>query len=432
MKKLSIAVALAAGTALTSVPRAVAATPRADANDPKALVAQINTAFAEYKATNDAAVNGKADAAKLAAVETSISELTSALEAAQAKLAAAQIGGSGGDQLSAEAKAHSTAFNQFFRKGSEPASGMRELEVAAKLTTQSDPDGGYLVPEQMEKTIDRVLGSVSAMRSLSGNISFSGQTYKKLVNKGGASAGWVGEQGARGETSTPTLVEIALNAHEIYAQPAATQTSLDDSFFDVESWLADEVSIAFAEQEGAAFISGDGVSRPRGFLSYPTVANANHAWGKLGFVTSGHATAFAAPAAEVSPADCLISLYYALKEGYRNGASFLTSDAVLGTIRKMKDGDGNYLWAPPQGAADVPTIMQKPVVTDDNMPGLGAGAFPVAFGNFKRGYLIGDRQGVRVLRDPFTSKPNVLFYTTKRVGGGVVNFEAIKLLKISA
>lgn len=431
MKQISRAAMLAAGAAVVAMPRAVHAAPRADANDPKALIAQINTAFEEFKATNDAALKGKVDDAamnaKLAAINVSITELTDSLEKAQADLAAAKLGG-GGDALSAEATAHAAAFNGFFRKGTEPTN-MRELEVKAGLTTQSDPDGGYLVPDQMEKTIDRVLGTVSAIRGISRVINISGQTYKKLVNMGGAGSGWVGEQQAREETATPTLREIAINAHELYAQPGATQTALDDSTFNVEQWLADEVSIEFAEQEGAAFVDGDGVSKPRGILAYQTAANAaNLAWGKIGFVVTGGAAGFAAG----DPADALIDLYYALKAGYRNGASFVTSDAVMGTIRKFKDGQGNYLFAPPTGPDMPATLLGKPVITDDNMPGLGAGAFPVAFGNFQRGYLIVDRQGVRVLRDPYTSKPNVLFYTTKRVGGGVVNFEAIKLLKCSA
>ena len=429
MKHVSRAAMLAAGTALC-VPAAVCATPRADGSDPKALVAQINQAFEEFKATNDAALKNKADdtvvSEKLANINAAITEMTTALEKAQADLAAAQLGGAGGDTVSPEAKAHAAAFNTFFRKGTEPAN-MRELEVQAKLTTQSDADGGYLVPEELEGTIDRVLGTQSAIRAISRVINISGQTYKKLVNMGGATSGWVGESGARAETSTPTLREIAIHAHELYAMPGATQTALDDSYFNVEQWLADEVSIEFAEQEGEAFVTGNGVDKPRGILSYNTVENASYSWGNLGYVETGAAAAFHAD----NPADALIDLYYAVKSGYRQGASFLTSDAVLGTIRKMKDGDDNYLWAAPTAAGEVPTILQKPVITDDNMPALGADAFPVAFGNFQRGYLIVDRQGVRVLRDPFTSKPNVLFYTTKRVGGGVVNFEAIKLLKCS-
>ncbi len=251
-------------------------------------------------------------------------------------------------------------------------------------------------------------------------MTISAQEYAVLVSQGGTTSGWVGEEGKRAETKASTLAKIVINSGEIYANPAATQRALDDAWLDVAQWLADEVAIEFAEQEGEAFILGDGKDKPRGILTYPMVANTSYAWGKLGFVASGAAAGFSTTA----PADALIDLYYSLKKGYRNGATFLTSDLVLGKIRKFKDGDGNYLWAPP--TVDMPgTILGKPVETDDNMPELAANAFPVAFGNFKRAYLVADRQGARVLRDPFTNKPNVHFYTTKRVGGAVVNYEAL-------
>jgi HK97 family phage major capsid protein len=428
MRKLALASVAMAALATPARPRAIAGTVRADATDPKAMVEAINRAFEEFKATNDDALKAKADdglvQAKLSALEAEITKVTGSLEKAQADLAAAKLGGGAGAQLSPEAAEHAEKFNAWFRKGNEPAN-MRDLEVQAALTTQSDPDGGFLVPKEMEKTIDRVLGTVSQLRSQSRVINISGTEYKKLVNMAGTGVGWVGEEEARPTTATPTLREIAITAMEIYANPASTQGALDDSAFDVEKWLADEVSIAFAEAEGAAFVNGSGVKKPRGILQYDTVANASYAWGSLGYVATGAAADFAAS----NKGDNLIDLYYALKAGYRNGAVFLTSDAVMGTIRKFKDGQGNYLFSPPTGPDMPPTLLGKPVVTDDNMPALGANAYPVAFGNFQRGYLIVDRTGVRILRDPFTNKPFVNFYTTKRVGGGVVNFEAIKLLK---
>jgi HK97 family phage major capsid protein len=344
-------------------------------------------------------------------------------------MAALKVGGAG-IEADPDRQEHASAFNRWFRKGVD--NGLADLEVKAKLTTQSDPDGGYLVPEETEAGIDRVLGTVSTIRSLSRVISISTDTYKKLVNMGGASSGWVGEEEDRPETVTPTLREIVINTGELYAMPASTQKALDDSRIDIAAWLADEVSIEFAEQEGAAFASGDGVKKPRGILSYTAVANASYEWGKLGYIATGAAADFATATASVSPADALIDLYYALKSGYRNGASWLMSDAVMAKVRKFKDPEGAFLWAPPTAAAEVATILGKPVYNDDNMPAISAGAFPIAFGNFGRAYLIADRIGVRVLRDPYSSKPNVLFYTTKRVGGGVVNFEALKLLKIAA
>jgi HK97 family phage major capsid protein len=416
-------------------PRALCGRPRADApTDPKALIEEIQRTFASFREQNDKRLDqlekrGSEDVITSEQVETinnSLTALTKDLETLQAENAAMKLGAGAGAVISAEAKAHSDAFHAWFRKGNEPAN-MRELEIKAALTTQSDPDGGFLVPTQMEGTIDRVLGTVSAVRGISRVINVSTSEYKKLVNMGGAGSGWVGEEEARPATGTPTLREIAINVAELYANPASTQTALDDSSFNVEQWLADEVSIAFAEKEGAAFVSGDGVKKPRGLLAYPTVDNSSYAWGSLGFVVTGAAAAFAS----TNPADALISLVYALKQGYRSDGTFLTSDAVLGTMRKFKDGQGNYLFQPPTGPEAPATLLGKPIVTDDNMPALGAGNFPVAFGNFKRGYLIVDRVGIRVLRDPYTNKPNVQFYTTKRVGGAVVNFEAIKLLKCS-
>lgn len=406
---------------------------RADAtNLPAALTAltadwesfktEQNAALAELKKTG---ANDPLTLEKIERANADITTLTSAVNEAKAAIDALRVGGGGSEGVSAEAREHATAFNQFFRKGAE--AGLRELEVKAALTTDSDPSGGYLVPEQTDAEIDRVLGTVSAIRSISRVVSIGGGTYKKIVNLGGTGSGWVAERAARPETGSPSLSEISINAGELYANPATTQRLLDDASFDVERWLAEEVSVEFAEEEGAAFVSGDGINKPRGFLSYTTAANASYAWGGLGYVVTGAAADFASS----NPGDALIDLYYGLKAGYRAGASFVTSDAILGKIRKFKDGQGNYLWAPP--TADMPgTILGKPVVTDDNMPNVAAGAFPVAFGNFSRGYLISDVGATAVLRDPYTNKPYVHFYTTKRVGGAVVNFEAIKLLKCSA
>jgi HK97 family phage major capsid protein len=419
-----------AGLMAGAAPRAVCAL-RAEVTDPKALVEQINADFGAFKERIDA-LEKKDDVItkdEVDRINTALTDATKALETLQAAAAAAKIGG-GGKAVSPEAQAHADAFDKMFRKGVE-AGNMRELEVKAGLTTQSDPDGGYLVPEEMEGTIDRVLGTVSAVRSISRVINVSSDSYKKLVNQGGTASGWVGEEAARPETDGPSLREIVINTAELYANPASTQKALDDARIDVAQWLADEVAIEFAEQEGAAFVSGDGINKPMGFLAETPVANASYAWGSLGYVVTGAAAAFATPSTSVSPADALISLVHALKQGYRNGATFIMNDAVMGTVRSFKDANGAYIWAPPSATSDVATILGKPVVTDDNMPALGAGAFPIAFGNFQRGYLIVDRMGVRVLRDPYTNKPNVHFYTTKRVGAKVVNFEAIKLLKCS-
>lgn len=402
---------------------------RADAT-PAELLAQLNTAFEAFKSADkerqagiDKRFNDVITNDKFEKINASVGEIQKAIDDLNKKAASALLAG-GDDKNTPERRAYSTAFNDYFRHGAGEAA-LHDLAVKASLTTQSKPDGGYLVSPEVETTIDRVLGTASAMRRLATVRKVGTDEYRKFVNKGTAGTGWVGEEETRPETTTPNLAELIFPVMEIYAMPATTQRMLDDGIIDVGAWLADEVNIAFDEQEGAAFVAGNGVKKPRGLLDYATVTNGSYAWGSIGYVATGAAAAFASS----NPGDNLIDLYYALKAGYRNSAAWLLSDAVMGTVRKFKDGQGNYLWAPPTGPDMPSTILGKPVETDDNMQALGANAFPVAFGDFKRAYLILDRVGVRVLRDDLTVKGKVLFYTTKRVGGGLQNFEAVKLLK---
>ena len=400
----------------------------------KETIQALGKAFDAFKAENDARLKeiekkGAADPLltekvdKINADIAQISALKKQLDTLETAVAQGQFPGGGKNELDRVKAQHKDAFAKFFRKGAE--GGLRDLEIQAGLSTLSDPDGGFLVPEDYEQAIDRVALSVSAMRRLATVRTIGTDTYKKLVNQGGASAGWVGEKGARAETNTPTLTEIAINTKEIYAMPAATQTLLDDSRVDIAGWLADEVSIEFSEQESEAFINGNGVEQPKGIAAYAMAANSSYVWGKVGYITSGNASL-------VNDLDKLIDLQHSLKPVYRNGAAWLMNDATLATIRKMKDGDGNYIWVPglKDGAPD--TLLGKPVEIDDNVDDIAANKYPIFFANFKRAYLIIDRQGVRVLRDPYTTKPYVLFYTTKRVGGGIVMYEAIKALKVSA
>ncbi|MBZ9985677.1 phage major capsid protein [Mesorhizobium sp. BH1-1-5] len=400
-----------------------------------AILNELKQTFEAFKTENDKAIadlkKGQADVVqteKVDRINADIAKLQKAIDETNVMLAALKVGGTAGNTDPTNGE-HAKAFNRYFRKGE--VGNLGELQVKAALTTQSDPDGGYLVPTETEKTIDRIMGTTSIMRQLATILPIGTNEYKKLVNMGGAGSGWVGEEEARPQTGTPTLRELIFTIMELYANPATTRNMLDDGIIDIGAWLADEVNITFAEQEGAAFVTGNGVKRPRGILAYPTVANANYSWGNLGFVVTGAASDFAATSTTVSPADALLDLLYSLKQGYRNNASFLMTDITQGKVRKFKDAQGDYIWAPPTATEKVPTIFGKPVYTDDNMNDVGANTFPVAVGDFKRGYLILDRQGVRVLRDEFTNKPYVHFYTTKRVGGGVSNFEAIKLLKCS-
>lgn len=258
-------------------------------------------------------------------------------------------------------------------------------------------------------------------------VSSSG-TYRKPFMTSGPAVGWVGETASRPQTGTPTLDSLSFPAAELYAMPAATQQLLEDSTTNIEQWIAAEVEAAFAEQEGAAFINGDGTNKPKGFLQSTTIADTSWEWGKLGYVATGAAGALPSS----NPSDVLTDLVYALKAGYRQNGSFVMGRKTQAAIRKLKDSTGNYLWQPPAQLGARASLMNFPVVEAEDMPDVAANSLSIAFGDFKRGYLIVDRAGMRVLRDPYSAKPYVLFYTTKRVAGGVQNYEAIKLLKFAA
>lgn len=320
---------------------------------------------------------------------------------------------------------HKQAWESYMRKGD--TFDLRSMEVKA-LSSGSDTDGGYLVPSETESEISRVLSQASPIRAIANVRQVSGSSLKLPIATTGAVAGWVGEDEARPETATPTLSEVEFPTMELYAMPAATQSLLDDSAVNIEEWLASEVQIAFAEQEGSAFVNGDGVKKPRGFLSYTSVEDDSWSWGNLGYLPSGANGAFATS----NPQDALVDLVYALKAGYRSNANWVMNRSTQGDVRKFKDADGNYLWQPALAAGQPATLLNFPITEAEDMPDVAADATAIAFGDFNRGYLIVDRLGVRTLRDPYTHKPYVLFYTTKRVGGGVQNFEAIKLMKFSA
>jgi HK97 family phage major capsid protein len=319
---------------------------------------------------------------------------------------------------------HKTAFQAYIRSGE--ASGLKRLEEKA-LSAGSGPDGGYLVPDTVEREVLRRLSAVSPIRAISSVRVISGGQYKRAFSTSGPATGWVGETAARPQTASPALSEMSFPAMELYAMPAATQTLLDDSVVDIDRWIAEEVEAAFAEQEGAAFVNGDGVNKPKGFLASDTIEDEIWEWGRLGTIQAGGADF---PAS--NPSDVLVELIYALKAGYRQNASFVMNRKTQSAIRKFKDDNGQYLWAPPASIGQSATLMGFPVVEAEDMPDIAAGSCAIAFGDFKRGYLVVDRAGMRVLRDPYSAKPYVLFYTTKRVGGGVQDYAAIKLLKFAA
>ena len=284
------------------------------------------------------------------------------------------------------------------------------------------------MPREIDAQIDTLLKAVSPIRAIANVVKVGSAGYRKLVTTGGTPSGWAAENAARPETASPVFVEIAPPTGELYANPSASQAMLDDAAFDVEEWLAGEIAMEFAKAEGAVFVSGSGVSRPKGFLTSATAATADgvRAFGTLQYLASGAAGDFSA-----SPQERLIDLVQSLRGPYRQGASFVMNAATLARIRKFKTTDGAFVWAPSLAAGVPATLLGYPVVEAEDMPDIAANALAIAFGNFKAGYIIAERTETGILRDPYSNKPFVNFYATKRVGGCVTNSEAIKLMKFS-
>ena len=315
----------------------------------------------------------------------------------------------------------SAAFDGFVRTGAT-------LEMKAFTGVTGDA-GGYAVPREIDQTIDALLKGASPIRGIANVVKVGSAGYRKLVTTGGTPSGWAAETAARPETGTPTFQEIAPPMGELYANPSASQAMLDDAQFDVEDWLAGEIAAEFAKAEGAAFVNGNGVNKPKGFLTQPTAATADgaRAFGTLQHIASGAAADFGA-----NPQERLIDLVQSLRAPYRQGAAFVMNAATLARIRKFKTSDGAFVWQPSLAAGQPATLLGYPVVEAEDMPDVAANTLAIAFGNFRLGYLIAERSETAILRDPYSNKPFVNFYATKRIGGCVTNSEAIKVMKIAA
>jgi HK97 family phage major capsid protein len=310
------------------------------------------------------------------------------------------------------------AFCNYLRKGTE--SGLEQLQFKT-LSVTPDQNGGFFVTPSMSDTINQVIRESSPMRQLASIETISTDTLDVIDDTGEMDASWIGESDARPDTNDPVIARRSFDAFEMYAQPKATQKLIDDSSVDIENWVAQKIADKFARLEATAFVAGDGVNKPRGILSYAV----GTAWGQIEQVASGTAA--------VVTADSLFRLYYSLKDAHARQASFLMHRNTVQQVRLLKEATTNqYLWQPGLTAGQPDILLGAPVVMAADMPVAAASSLSIAVGDFKRGYLIVDRAGVRTLRDPFTAKPFVKFYSTKRVGGGVLNFDAIKLLRLSA
>ncbi len=382
------------------------------ASEPAPGASDMMAVFEAYKQANDERLaeieaKGSADTLiteKLAKLDRRIDQLS--LKAARPDDAAPSQAAKG---------AQDEAWSRYLRSGDE--SGLARLDVKA-LSAGTDDKGGYTAPPELDRLIEARLMQASPMRQIASVRQTTAGVYRKPVSLG-IGAAWAGETAGRTQSTTAGMSLLEFPAGELYAMPAATQTLLNDSYADVDEWLADEVEAAFSIQESAAFVSGDGDGKPRGFLDYEVVAEASHVWGKIGSV-AGDFT-------EADAGDQIIDLIQTPKSQFRSNGRFVMNRRTVAAVRKLKDGDGRYLWRPGMNG-EAQTIFGYPVTELEDMPDIATGKAAIAFGDFRRGYLIVDRQGSQVLRDPYTAKPYVLFYTTKRVGGGVQNFDAIKAM----
>lgn len=417
---------------------------------------KIATAFDEYKKTNDARIEAvktgsstEALDAKLAKIDAdmdSLGEMKSKLEKMETKLARPGVGDSARqDGESKEAVEYRHAFLDWMRapadheRQQKAAAAAKQLEAKSRTdgretrstqtVTSTGSAGGFALPEIIERQIARLSVDISPIRQISTVRTVGSPDYKELFDVNGAGFEWVGETDTRNQTNTPDLAEVAPTFGMASAKPQASEESLDDLFFDVENWLTMSAAEAIAQGEGAAFVSGNGTKKPTGFLAGPTPVTTDdsaRAFGTLQYIASGQAAALP------TSADIFYDLVYALRARYRTNAQWVTSKLVLAALRKYKDSQNQYLWQPALTAGQPATFMGYGITEAEDMPAVGAGAFSLAFGDFKEGYLIADRVGMRITRDEITAPGFVKFYVRKRVGGKLRNTQAIKLLKVAA
>lgn len=342
--------------------------------------------------------------------------------------------GGGNDQNTPERKAMDGAIRALIA-GDKAKSDALFVEAKA-MSVGSDPDGGWVVHRQLSTGFTRVMQEVSPLYRLARVIQLDPgkDGFEEPIDRNTAGATWAGEQAARPETGTPQLGMFYVPLNEIYAMPKTTQTLLDVSSLNVMEWLQTKVGEAFGAKESAAFHTGNGVAKPNGFLGYSlaTTADATRPFGTIQYIATGVAGAFPATSATVNPADKLIDMIAAMKPQYRKGSVWLMNRNTAAVVRKFKDMDGRYIWTDSLLADQPATLLGYTVEIDEDMPDIAADSLSVAFGNFQRAYTIIEKPGIKFLPDPFTAKPHVLLYSYRRVGGGMNNSEAIKLLKFSA
>lgn len=402
-----------------------------DTKEVLALIEKQGHAWDEFKKTNDERIAAKADGKSVSDLDAKLAKMTADMDQVRADFTemekkAGRQALSGAEAKSAEEIEYRKAFGQFIRTG-DNAKELKAMQQKA-MNTGSDPNGGYLVLPEMDMAIDRIAPTISAMYRLANNVTIGTAQYQKLVKTAGMSMRRIANGSGSGETTEPTYAKLLIDVFSAEVEPWVDNETLEDAFINLESDLANEAAIGFAAGAGAEFITGNGVGTARGIAGYTNVANSAYAWGSVGYITSGKSAAFAS----VAPADKVVSLQHALKSQYRPGAVWLTNDATLGVMRQIKDASGSYyLWNADPTAGFGGRFLGSPVEIDDNFADIGAGSYSLAYGNFQRAYTIVNRAGTTLIRDNITGKGVTKFNFRRRFGGGITNFEAVKLMKFA-
>lgn len=393
---------------------------RADASDPKVILANLTKAFEDFKAENDEHLKKKADAnidEKVERISAALGDFQTSFDDVQKKLAAAML--RPGEQIGDLPPTNPEFVAEY-------KAWMRMGTGSAAMDKGTDGNGGYLAPVEWDRTITSKRKRISQIRANARVQTISVSGFKKVFSDRAVGSGWVGETASRPATSTPALGILDFTPGEFYANPMISQQLLDDAAVDLEQWLAEEVDTQFGRQEGIAYLSSNGTNKPYGILTYVTGgANAGrHPRGAIPVINSGAAAALTG--------DGLISLMYDLPSELSANAKLYTNRLSIGAARKLKDGQGNYLWKPSYQQGEAQTLGGAPVVEIPDMPLVAVGNIAALYGDMEATYLIVDRLGISVLRDPYTNKPYVAFYTVKRVGSGVYNPEPMRALQIAA
>lgn len=390
----------------------------ANAGSPAGILADLTTAFASFKEKN---------AGKISGIERDIDAINSSL-------AALRVGGASGIEVdNPVAATERSAIGLFAKNGSD--TGIKAMaRPAAAMSADSEPDGGYIVTPTISKQIQRKVFDVSPLGRLARRVTIErGDSFEEPIDPSDIGAEWVGETQSRPNLDTSKMRYLSIPLNEIYTSQPITQRLLDDTEFNIGQWLEGKISDKFARSEGKGYVTGNGINKPRGLLTYSTSVDKDglRPWGTIQHIISGADGGFVPATAAVDGSDALFNVVYSLRAPYRPNARWLMNLSTAGVVRKLKDADGRFIWADAREGQPA-TLCGFPVELDEEMPDIAEDSLSIAFGDFGQAYIVVDRPGLRLMRDPYTAKPHVIFYAYRRVGGGLQNSEAVKFLKFSA